>query len=467
MVQLYWDAANNRPSAASPWFNPEPTHPFNVGYDMNHESGDTKYFVSRVVQHWLQEYRIDGFRFDLSKGFTQVNNPNNVDQWSKRDPSRITIWKGYYDTVQAKSAGAYVILEHFAENSEEKELADYGMLLWGNLNYNYSEASMGYVQNSNFEGGFHTVRGWSAPHLITYMESHDEERLMFKNLAYGNAAGNYSVKDTATALKRVELSASFFLTVPGPKMIWQFGELGYDYSINHCPDGSINENCRVDPKPIRWDYYNDPRRRHVYELFQNLIRLRFHPWYRDAFMSDRVEQSLSGAFKWIKITTDTSDLLVVGNFDVAPVTGTVQFQSAGTWYDYLNKSVYTTTGAPQQIALEPGEFHVYLNRNVNNTSPTAVTPVPWNESRLAIRTFPNPVQASAVTVEIHIPQNSTVELQLMNMSGQRLATLPQGYKLKGRHQFTLQPSALPAASGVYFLQVVTKTGVKTTPLLVQ
>ncbi|HEX2532801.1 MAG TPA: alpha-amylase family glycosyl hydrolase, partial [Chitinophagaceae bacterium] len=34
LVQLYWDAANNRPAANSPWFNPVAKHPFNVGYDM-------------------------------------------------------------------------------------------------------------------------------------------------------------------------------------------------------------------------------------------------------------------------------------------------------------------------------------------------------------------------------------------------------------------------------------------------
>jgi 1,4-alpha-glucan branching enzyme len=465
MVQLYWDAGANRPAANNPWFNPEPKHPFNVGYDMNHESGETKYFVSRVVQHWLQEYKIDGFRFDLSKGFTQVSSGDNVNQWSQRDESRIALWKGYYDTVQAKSVNAYVILEHFAENSEEVELADYGMLLWGNLNYNYSEAAMGYLQNSNFEGGLSTVRNWKEPHLVTYMESHDEERLMFKNLAYGNAAGNYSTKDTTTALLRVELDAAFFFTQPGPKMIWQFGELGYDYSINHCPDGTVNDNCRVDPKPIRWDYAADPRRRHVYELFQNLIRLRFHPWYRDAFMSNRVEHNLSGAFKWLKLTTDTSNLLVVGNFDVAPATGLVQFQSAGTWYDYLNKSAYTASGTAQTMTLQPGEFHVYTNRNVNGTSPTATAPLPWNETDLAVRTFPNPVHAT-LTVEVNLPQNSNVQLQLLDGSGRQLATLQNGHKLKGRHRFTFPRTVLPPAAGIYYLQVVTKTGIKTTPILV-
>ena len=33
-------------------------------------------------------------------------------------------------------------------------------------------------------------------------------------------------------------------------MIWQFGEIGYDYSINHCENGAIDEECRTAPKQL-------------------------------------------------------------------------------------------------------------------------------------------------------------------------------------------------------------------------
>ncbi|MFX8805539.1 hypothetical protein ABTM67_20510, partial [Acinetobacter baumannii] len=76
-------------------------------------------------------YKLDGFRWDLSKGFTQTNNPTDVNAWSAYDASRIAIWKRIYDTIQSVSSNAYCILEHFAANSEELELSNYGMLLWG------------------------------------------------------------------------------------------------------------------------------------------------------------------------------------------------------------------------------------------------------------------------------------------------------------------------------------------------
>lgn len=466
LVQLYWDAANNRPAANSPWFNPVAKHPFNVGYDMNHDSEATQYFTSRVIEHWLKEYKIDGFRFDLSKGFTQKNTGDNVGAWSQYEAARITTWKKYYDTVQSKSANAYVILEHFAENNEEKELADYGMLLWGNLNYNYTEAAMGYIANSNFSGAVHTQRGWSQPHLVGYMESHDEERMMYKLKNFGGASGSYNTKDEATALKRVELSAAFFFTIPGPKMLWQFGELGYDYSINHCTNGTVNNDCRLANKPIRWDYKADANRKHVYDLFSNLIKLRFHPWYKDAFMSNRVDYSLSGAFKWIRVTTDTSNVVVVGNFDLVPATGAVTFQNSGVWYDYLNNITYTATGSAQNFTLAPGEFRVYVNRNVNNLTATPVTNIPWSGNELTVQLYPNPAPAS-FAVEVQVPQTGNLQVDLLNAVGQRVATLQKGTIIKGKHQLVFNRAALPVAGGHYYLQVQTKSGSKTIQVTLQ
>lgn len=466
MVQLYWDAANNRPAANNPWFNQVARHPFNVGYDMNHESEATQYFTSRVIEHWLREYKIDGFRFDLSKGFTQKNTGDNVNAWSQYDAARVTTWKKYYDTVQSKSSNAYVILEHFADNTEEKELAEYGMLLWGNLNHAYTEAAMGYLPNSNFSGAVHTQRGWSQPHLISYMESHDEERMMYKLKNFGNASGSYNTKDPVTALKRVELSAAFFFTIPGPKMLWQFGEVGYDYSINHCPNGTVNNDCRLANKPIRWDYMADANRKHVYTLFSDLIRLRFHPWYKDAFMSNRVDYNLGGAFKWIRVTTDTSNMVVVGNFDVAPVTGQVTFQNSGTWYDYLNNMTYTATGTAQSFTLAPGEFRVYVNRNVNNVTATSIGNVPQPGSELFMRLFPNPTR-SLFSVEVQVPQTGNMQVSLYNMVGQRIATLYNGTVVKGKHLLEFNRQVLPVGNGHYYLQVQTKSGTKTIQVTLQ
>jgi len=469
MVQLYWDAANNRPAANNPWFNPVPKHPFNVGYDMNHESTDTKYFVSRVVESWVQQYRIDGFRFDLSKGFTQFAScdasGNNCDAnlMAAYDASRVAIWKGYYDSLQLKSTGAYAILEHFADVTEERELADYGMLLWGNMNFNYSEALKGSGGgNSDFSNGIWSVRNFPKPHLVTYMESHDEERITRNLITSGASSGSYNIRDTATALKRMEMGAAFFLTIPGPKMIWQFGELGYDYAINYCTNGTINNSCRLDPKPIRWDYFTESRRRSVYNTYSKLLALRNHPWYRNAFLSGTTNRNLSSDIKWLTVNSgDTSQLLVVGNFSVAGVTGSVMFPSAGTWFDYFSNETITASGASQIIGLLPGEFHVYVNRNVNNVITTPVTDIPWDQTSMQAKVFPNPAVKN-FTVGLKLPQNGTVRVVMYNVLGQYIETLYNGFLPRGEHELSLQNNK--TVKGNYYLQIT--SGSKTETLKV-
>ena len=72
-------------------------------------------------------------------------------------------------------------------------------------------------------------------------------------------------------------------------------------------------------------------------------------------------------------------------------TGTVTFQNAGTWYDYLNGNTFTATGTPQNITLQPGEFHLYLNRNVTNVVTTPVSNINNQPVTFKVNVYPNPL----------------------------------------------------------------------------
>lgn len=353
MVQLYFDQGRNQPSANSPWFNQTPTHPFNVGYDFNHESQATKLFTKNVLKHWMQEYKIDGFRFDLSKGFTQKNSGDDVEGWSGYDASRVAIWKDYNRYMKSLVPdNFYVILEHFADDQEEQELSRDGMMLWNNLNASFNEASMGYLPKSDFSRGFYDTRGFqSSENLISYMESHDEERMMFKNLQYGNSAGTYSTKTLVTALKRQEMAAAFFFAIPGPKMIWQFGELGYDKSIE--------ENGRTGEKPILWNYKENTDRMNLYRTYTKLIALKKN---KTVFNTTTFEYNLNAAIKHIILKSADETLFVVGNFDVKPQDAQVVLPKAGTWYNQLVDGQILLATNSFVKTLAPGEYYVYSDK---------------------------------------------------------------------------------------------------------
>jgi 1,4-alpha-glucan branching enzyme len=360
MVQMYFDQASGKPASNSPWFNANPTHPFNVGYDFNHESAATKSYVKNVLKFWMQEYKIDGYRFDLSKGFTQKNSGTSdaaVGPWGNYDASRIAIWKDYNNYIKSLDAhNFYVILEHFADDNEEKELAEQGMMLWNNVNGSLNEATMGYVSNSDFSRGFFGTHGFSkSENLVTYMQSHDEERTMTKNLAYGNASGTYNVKDLNTALKREELAAAFFFAIPGPKMLWQFQELGYEVGIN--------TNGRTGEKPVYWNYYQQPARKALYNAYARFIKLKKN---NGVFNSSNLQFGLAGAVKYIKLTDNSNTVVVVGNFDVTSQTANIDFGSSGSWFEAGSTQILSLSTGKFTQTLAAGEYHIYSKSPLTN-----------------------------------------------------------------------------------------------------
>ncbi|MEJ7682560.1 MAG: hypothetical protein WKG06_32835 [Segetibacter sp.] len=191
------------------------------------------------------------------------------------------------------------------------------------LNYNFNQATMGYLAMVRIlTGAFIQQRNWSQPSLVTYQESHDEERLMYKNeQLWKFSNGSYNVKDINTGLKRNEMATAFWAVTPAPKMLWQFGELGYDYSINTCENGTVNNDCRTSPKPIRWDYLTNPNRVALHDVYAKLFKLRNIPNYFPTFITTDVTDSLGGGFKWLKVNSDSLKIMVIGNFDVMPATG--------------------------------------------------------------------------------------------------------------------------------------------------
>lgn len=449
-AKMWWDGANNCTAENNPWFNVVAKHEFNVYHDMNHENDMVKEHVKRSLEHLLTEYDVDGFRFDLTKGFTQNNTLGDVGAWGRYDQSRVDILKGYADHIWSVNENAVVIFEHLADYSEEKVLAEHGIKLWRNMNGTYRSAVSG--GSGDFSGSYekNLYGGW-----VSYMESHDEERLcygagadassvtwgicgtltnwssditmaadgaffsakgvtfkaddMFKirkvgewndafnygastkgyklplnteyKLTLGSgsqdmavpAAGTYDVyfslaaekvwlmeagkrpadpsvtpgggaaEDPLTvAMRRAGASAAFFLTVPGPKMIWQFGEIGYDYSIDY--------NDRTGEKPVVTDQYMAvPARKALYDTYAALLKFRReNPRFFDSDAS--FTWTPSGNLKKITCTVDGKSFHVVGNFDKNQTSYTVP---SGTWTDYINGG--TVSG---NITLKEGEFRL-------------------------------------------------------------------------------------------------------------
>lgn len=331
----------------NPFFNEVAPHPYSVFEDINHENEVIVNYIKRSLGYLLTEYNVDGFRFDLTKGFTNKN--SNESTASNYDASRIAILKGYNDYIRSVDPNAVVILEHFCSDSEEKELAEAGMKVWRNINHAYGQAAQGTKSDSGFGGLWTGSNGMKFGAYVGFMESHDEERNAYRQKTYGQAG----VKgDLEMMMRRLELNAAFFLTVPGPKMIWQFGELGYDISIE---DGG-----RTGRKAPKWEYLDVPERKALYDTYCGLIKFRRdNPEFFDstASFSWKVGTNDWDEGRFITCTAGSKSFVVVGNFTTEERTFAVQMPAAGTWTDYFdNETSYE--GETLNLTLPAGEFRL-------------------------------------------------------------------------------------------------------------
>jgi len=362
MAQLYWDNSNSKPAWDNPWFNQDAPHCYSWGNDFNHDSQYTKDFVDRVTSHWLSEYKIDGFRFDFTKGMTQIGSGNCGSDYNS---NRIGIIKRMADKIWDVKSDAYIILEHWTAESEESELANYGngMLPWRRVDHPYKEAISGNdLDNQSFAGA--QTDNW-----VTFMESHDEERIMRQCLDYGASNGGYNIKNLPTALDRVALGAAFLYTVPGPKMIWMFGEQGYDYSIDH--------NGRTGEKPLVWSQYmQDQNRVDLYNAFSELLKLRKdHPVFTEGYFSwDAI-----GATRQIKITHSTMDVVIIGNFGTSSMNISPDFPHTGTWYNYFSGQEYTYNSGAQYL-LAAGQWELFTSVRIDDNDISTPTNLSANVS---------------------------------------------------------------------------------------
>lgn len=441
-----------KPNPTNPWFNVEATHPFSVFFDMNHESEYTQAYLDTVNYYWLKEYNIDGYRFDLSKGFTQNFN-TDVGAWSAKDDSRIALLKRMADKIREHFPDAYLILEHLSDNSEETILSDYGFMLWGNLNHAYSQNSMGFASDSDLGGSSYKQRGWSEHNLIAYMESHDEERMMFRNITSGNSAAPYSVKNPATALERIKAAATFYLAIPGPKMIWQFGELGYDVSIDF--------NGRTGQKPVKWEYYDDPGRKGLFNHFADMIALKKE--YKIFETEDFTIQGGATLTKQLTLKnspyTDTPssaeemNVQVAVNFDVVTKSMSLNFPHTGKWYDYISGEEINVESTPLNVAFLAGEYALY-------------TDVKLKEGEEPVTNAEDDVRVTHAAIYPN-PSKDLISINSRHEVTQIILTTPEGFEVHPEKVAANSWRISNLAAGLYIVNAKTKKGVLRLKLIKQ
>ena len=373
MLKIYFNNATNKPTPSNPWFNVDHVGPYSWGYDFNHESTYTQNFVDSVNRYWMNEFHFDGYRFDFTKGFTNNAPGGSIDGF---DQSRINIINRMVNQLRVVHPDAYIILEHWGTASEEAVLASNGMKMWRNRSYEYVPASNGFG-SGNFSG-------MDASTHVSYFNSHDEQRLPYHTLNEGLNNGTYNVRNPLITKERMKMAAAFAFLFPGPKMLWQFDELGYDIDINF--------NGRTGRKPLPWgpgslNYYTDSLRQHIYNAYRGILDVR-NSVGAENLSTASTAHKMTGNTRRLSYNTSDIDLIVLGNFGMNSENLDPSFTQAGTWYNYFSGDSITVSNPNQAINLLPGEWHIYTTTrlseglpNVVETfeNPVTITPYPFTQ----------------------------------------------------------------------------------------
>ncbi|ABQ04440.1 alpha-amylase family glycosyl hydrolase [Flavobacterium johnsoniae] len=448
------------PTAENPYFNTVAKHTFSVGEDFNHQSTRTQYYVERVIKQWIQEYKIDGFRWDLTKGFTQACTASDQSCTNAYQQDRVDILKKYADYSWSLDPTHYTIFEHLGTEAEEKQWADYrvtetpskGVMMWGKMTDPYNQLSMGYASESNISKMSSANRGFAANRLIGYAESHDEERLMYKNVQYGASNSAYNVKTLNTALSRMSAIGAVSLLVPGPKMIWHFGELGWESSIFTCNDNSVNTDsdstggdCKLDTKPQpQWvnNWLGNSNRNKIYNDWAKMITLKKA---EPVFLGTSTIPNSNSLTVNIKITNagltsaQLKDVLILANFDVTAQNVSTGFPYAGTWYNLMDNTTINVTDVNAPINLPAGEYRIYGNKTANLA-------IEDFEKGSTVNLYPNPVSN-------HFTLSTAVsKVQIYSVSGQFV----KSFASNGNVDFQFGVSELQ--TGLYIVKASDENG---------
>ena len=260
------------------------------GNDFQTESPMSRKMIVESLIHWMKEYHIDGFRFDLATLIdletvdaitvaTQAINPNVIligEPWGG----------GGYNPQELANHGWASWNDHFRNSVKGRDPSknDYGFIfgkLWdGNPKEHYKKLMRGYLQD---EGGHFRDPSQS----VNYLESHDDNTLGdFIRMALGKVEKGEAVsREQVAKLSPPEitihkLAALNLLTSQGPVMIAQGQSWGrakvIANSIGTDPyAGYLDHNSYDKDDETNWLNWNEKElNKELVDYYRGLVAIR-------------------------------------------------------------------------------------------------------------------------------------------------------------------------------------------------
>jgi 1,4-alpha-glucan branching enzyme len=293
--------------------------------DLDQQSPVFKQYVADTLTHWIREYHIDGFRYDATR-------------WVG--------WEGYNDwgaswfayAGRLADTGTYHIAEHLPTdpalmNQTEMNAGWHAHFRWRVRDLLVNAA----LSPGDFAYIMHPERaGFSNMHQrITYVESHDEERIM-QELAEHGYPGSQAVARAITA-------AALCLTAPGIPMLYAGQEFG-----------EATQKV-VGPNPLHWELLNRPAGAQIHDALRKMIHLRTR---NTALQNGKLQILRNDAEQDMAIYRrflDEDNVVVLCNFSTERQEVKIPLPIGGKWKNLLAGTVHIVdTGTPFSAVIPPG-----------------------------------------------------------------------------------------------------------------
>jgi 1,4-alpha-glucan branching enzyme len=299
----------------SPYFRE--FHGENWGFpDVEQASPALKAYIALALRHWVESYRIDGFRYDAT---------------------RFAEWSGYNDwgaswfAWAAKQAdpASIQIAEHMPSDPELVNVTEIDTTWDEQFRWRLREMmARGHVDREVFARVIQPALYGYTNDLgrIAYTESHDEERMILEMLENG-----YSKEE---AFRRAQAALVLTLTAPGAAMVYSGQEFG--------------ESTKrvVGPNPLHWNLLERRNGRMLADTTRAMNAL------RTGLGPATIIDGLPGQVAGYRRGHSNGEVVVLVNFGKEAASVTLDLDAARCWRDELEKEAVAP--GPYRRTLEPG-----------------------------------------------------------------------------------------------------------------
>lgn len=274
-----------------------------TGNDINTSSEQARNLIIESVLHWIKEYHIDGFRFDLA-GIIDWKTIDLIKQEAEKiNPNVILIaepWGGEYKPSGFSNHGWISWNDKFRNAIKGSHpISDKGFI-FGGWNHETSRFAIenfirGTLKN-NEKGLFNT-----SAHSLNYIESHDGYTLgdfIRISLDREKNERHFEHKRSLTRLSEQELDIAKLAAITlfvsqGVTMLhcgqeWGRSKLIYDSTKKDSKAGKLDHDSYNKDNETNWLNYNELEiNKSLFNYYKGLIKLRLHsPALRKAAPSD-------------------------------------------------------------------------------------------------------------------------------------------------------------------------------------